>query len=46
MDPKLLEVITDHACELSIMFIVLCVGIAIIVQSFRKHNGNGSDTGE
>lgn len=46
MDPKLLEVITNHACELSIMFIVLCVGIAIVVQSFRKHNGSGSGAGE
>lgn len=46
MDAGVIEVIADHACELSVIFIVICVGTAIVIQSFRRQNGKSTDTEE
>jgi preprotein translocase subunit SecG len=36
MSEGVIKVLADNACELSVLFLVICVGLAIVMQSFRK----------
>ena len=46
MNEGVIETLADNACELAVLFFVICVGLGIVVQSFHKSRRTDNDAEE